>query len=179
MTVQKITSAPTPNEMISTINAIIDDKLGKDILLDFCYPVGTLYWSKKSTDPGTLFGGTWTRVKDKFILAAGDSYAVGATGGEATHKLTVNEMPTHNHTASTNNTGAHYHQLGQDGGSGDKTWDSIDIFADKNNTAPEYKVETTTNGAHSHTVTVNNTGGNTAHNNMPPYVTYYCWERTA
>ena len=148
-------------------------------LLDFVYPVGSLYWSKNSTEPSTLFGGTWVRVKDKFILAAGDSYKQGATGGEASVTLTVDQIPAHNHTASTNNTGAHYHQLGQDGGSGDKTWDSIDIFSHQNNTAPEYVVETTTNGAHSHTVTVNITGGGMSHNNMPPYITYYCWERTA
>ena len=38
---------------------------------------------------------------------------------------------------------------------------------------------TSTNGDHSHTVTVNNTGGGQAHENMPPYLVAYCWERTA
>lgn len=59
------------------------------------HPVGSYYWSSESTDPSTLFGGTWERVKDRFVLAAGDSYAVGATGGEATHTLSYNEMPLH------------------------------------------------------------------------------------
>lgn len=49
-------------------------------LLDMFYPVGSLYWSKNSTDPGTLFGGTWTRIKDMFVLASGDDYANDTTG---------------------------------------------------------------------------------------------------
>lgn len=38
---------------------------------------------------------------------------------------------------------------------------------------------TSSNGEHAHTVSINNAGGGQAHNNMPPYATYYCWERTA
>ena len=43
------------------------------------------------------WGGQWEQVKDVFILAAGDKYTQGQTGGEATHVLTLQEMPTHNH----------------------------------------------------------------------------------
>ena len=32
---------------------------------------------------------------------------------------------------------------------------------------------------HSHTVTINSTGSNQAHNNLPPYLAIYIWERTA
>ena len=65
--------------------------------LDKRYPIGSLYWSSESTDPSTLFGGTWERIKDKFILAAGDNYEAGSTGGEVSHKLTTSEIPSHNH----------------------------------------------------------------------------------
>lgn len=34
-------------------------------------------------------------------------------------------------------------------------------------------------GNHSHTVTVNNTGSNKQHNNMPPYICAYCWKRVS
>lgn len=45
-------------------------------------------------------GGTVTSpdMRDRFIVGAGNSYAVGTTGGEATHTLTIAEMPSHNHT---------------------------------------------------------------------------------
>lgn len=69
-------------------------------LLDICYPVGSIYQSTKSTNPGTFLGGTWTQLKDRFLLGAG-SKAAGATGGEENHTLTVAEMPSHNHSGTT------------------------------------------------------------------------------
>ena len=78
----------------------------KENFLNLVYPVGSIYWSSNNTNPGTLFGGTWTQIKDKFILAAGDSYSNGATGGAATVTLTVSNMPSHSHSigGSTGNT---------------------------------------------------------------------------
>lgn len=61
------------------------------------YPVGSIYLSVSSTSPSTLFGGAWERIQDRFLLCAGATYAAGATGGEATHKLTIDEMPSHTH----------------------------------------------------------------------------------
>ena len=49
--------------------------------------------SVNGTDPGTLIGGTWERIKDKFLLSAGDTYTAGSTGGSA--KAT---LPSHTHT---------------------------------------------------------------------------------
>jgi hypothetical protein len=48
--------------------------------LEGIYPVGSVYISVSDTDPGTLFGGTWERLKDRFLLAAGDTYTPGTTG---------------------------------------------------------------------------------------------------
>ena len=62
-------------------------------LLNIMYPVGSIYMSVNNTNPSTLFGGTWSQIKDRFLLACGDTYSNGSTGGEATHTLTVNEMP--------------------------------------------------------------------------------------
>ena len=74
-------------------------------LLDQIYPVGALYTSSKSTDPGTIFGGTWTRVKGKVIVGVDendtDFKTVKATGGEKTHTLTTAEMPSHQHKSAT------------------------------------------------------------------------------
>lgn len=86
------------------------------------YPVGSVYISFNSADPSTLFGGTWTRVKDTFLLASGDTYAANTTGGSATKTISVNNMPAHNHivnasgnhshTATTSTAGNHSHTRG-------------------------------------------------------------------
>lgn len=73
-------------------------------IFNLIYPIGSIYLSENSTSPATLFGGTWTQIKDKFLLTAGDTYKAGNTGGSSTHKhttaghtLTTNEMPSHTH----------------------------------------------------------------------------------
>lgn len=70
----------------------------KTALLNFCYPIGSLYWSSNSANPSTLFGGTWTQIKDRFVWAKGDSDTVNATGGAKTVTLAVANLPSHNHT---------------------------------------------------------------------------------
>ena len=67
-------------------------------LMKLIYPVGSIYWSGNSTNPATLFGGTWTQIKDKFIWAKGDSDTLNATGGAKTVTLSVANLPSHNHT---------------------------------------------------------------------------------
>ena len=37
-------------------------------------------------------------LRDRFLTGAGSSYALGDTGGENFHQLTINEMPSHNHS---------------------------------------------------------------------------------
>lgn len=73
------------------------------------HPVGSLYLSLNSTSPAALFGGTWEQIKDTFILAAGNTYKAGATGGEAKHTLTLSEIAAHTHTGSTGEAGGHSH----------------------------------------------------------------------
>lgn len=81
---------------------ILHDSSGETLMLDNVWPVGSIYMSVNSTDPGTLFGGTWVRIKDAFLLSAGDTYNAGDIGGEAEHTLTVAEMPSHQHATLNN-----------------------------------------------------------------------------
>lgn len=72
------------------------------------HPVGSLYWTSVNENPATTFGGgTWEQIKDKFILAAGDTYSQGSTGGSATVTLTSAQMPVHTHTMES--AGNHSH----------------------------------------------------------------------
>ena len=57
------------------------------------FPVGYIYMSVSAVSPAVLFGGTWEQMKDRFLLGAGDTYAAGATGGEAKHTLISDETP--------------------------------------------------------------------------------------
>lgn len=61
------------------------------------YPIGSIYISTNDVNPAKIFGGTWEQIKDTFLLACGDNYSNGASGGEATHTLTIDEIPPHTH----------------------------------------------------------------------------------
>lgn len=74
------------------------------------YPVGSVYISFNSADPSTLFGGTWVRLKDRFLLACGDAYVSNTSGGSATKTITTSNLPNHTHSCST--TGNHTHARG-------------------------------------------------------------------
>lgn len=98
------------------------------------------------------------------MLACGDTYSNGIFGGEAKHQLTVNEMPSHSHDMDEESYGGggYKNKMGvrQDGG-GSSHW------------TPQY-AQTTSYSTYKPTYT----GGDQAHNNMPPYLTVYIWKRT-
>ena len=128
---------------------------GGDVV-DLIYPVGSIYMSVNSTSPSTLFGGTWEQIKDSFLLASGDTYENGSTGGEATHTLTVNEIPSHRHSRRTSPQG----------------------WAERDSSKSEI-ISPASGSANAVTKYSNYTGGGQAHNNMPPYLTVNVWKRTA
>ena len=150
-------------------------------LIDIIYPVNSIYMSVNSTNPKNLFGGTWEQLKDRFLLGAGNTYSNGQTGGSSTHKLTTSEMPSHTHTQN-----AHYHaglSYGDPDGGGNTcvvstVYDGsgcIELGWSRSSTGYPFdnvytKYVTATN---------KNTGGGSAHNNMPPYLVVYMWKRTA
>nr|CAI9750280.1 tail protein [uncultured phage] len=72
-------------------------KVNSTNIFDLIYPVGSIYMNVNSTNPGTLFGGTWEQIQGKFLLGMSSSYPAGSQGGEARHTLTTAEMPSHGH----------------------------------------------------------------------------------
>ncbi len=123
--------------------------INSDFLLNQIYPVGSIYMSTSSTNPSTLFGGTWEQLKDRFLLGAGDTYSVGSTGGEATHTLTSEELP-NMVTVRDNCTNAN----------GNNNWAQMSGWGNYQNNTRGKQV-------------------NKPHNNMPPYLAVYIWKRTA
>lgn len=124
-------------------------------LLDIIYPVGSIYQSMDATSPADFIGGTWTQIKT-FLYGADTA---NQTGGEATHTLTIDEMPSHTHgivVAVVNGGNAATHRT---------------LFATNspawNNGNPDWNNEPT------------RTGGGQEHNNLPPYTTCFIWYRTA
>ena len=145
------------------------------------YPVGSIYISTVSTNPATLFGfGTWEAMPAGRVLLAqgksswGTTYNAGSTGGEATHQLTVGELPAHTHSASTNTTGEHTHTYTFKRMSGSDS--SPSRYASSGDPAI---YQSSSSGSHSHSVTVNSIGSNQPHNNMQPYIVCYIWKRSA
>lgn len=134
------------------------------------HPVGSLYISENATSPAELYGGTWEQIKDRFILAAGDTYPARSTGGEAAHALKINETP------------SHVHYVGAYGNPG---WQfKINGNVGIKMTANEYilinnisvKNESITDNGFLGTSSV---GEDEPHNNMPPYYSVYIWRRVA
>ena len=102
-----------------------------------------------------IYNGTWEQIKDVFLLAAGDNYIAGSTGGEATHTLTVDEMPKHSHNLP------------------------VDKQYGEATTTERDRINLTSGIAYNNGYASNDTGANQPHNNMPPYLTVYMWRRIA
>lgn len=144
-------------------------------LLQMIYPVGSIYMSTANVSPATFIGGTWTLIQGKFLLAAGDGYTAGDTGGEASHTLTSAESGQKAITIGAD--GSHTHQLSlKYRAGGVLTGNAAYFHGDGTNVYTGFSTVADT-GAHSHSIS--GSDATTAHNNMPPYLVVYVWTRTA
>lgn len=169
------------------------DNLDKTSILNLVYPVGSIYMSANNVSPQTFLGGTWVswgagRVPVGIDSSDTDFNTAEKTGGEKTHRLSVDEMPWHDHsgtnstvepiTIHTRPTGGALHYLGIN---------TYTVKYDVNEQTQEYMVAP----AGGQTLEVENgtvinsqygvcpNGLGVAHNNLQPYITCYMWKRTA
>lgn len=172
-------------------------------LFNKIYPVGSIYMSVNSTNPSSLFGGTWVawgsgRVPVGINTSDTSFNTVEKTGGSKTHAITSSEMPSHTHsipklTGTATSAGAHTHRLRRVNGETDFTT-TADFSNRQSGHAPsqvtgdftweQLSATTTSSGAHTHTVsttasTTGSKGSSTAMSLLQPYITCYMWKRTA
>lgn len=169
-----------------TCNTILTTGQTEEPSLTFnqIYPVGSIYLSVNSTNPKTYFGGTWEQIKDRFLLAAGNTYSAGSTGGSASIQSHTHSIPSLSGTAAS--AGAHIHIVSKRTttyAAGTQT--NYRAIASPTSVKADYTENCVSEsaGAHTHSVSVN--GGTTGSagsgnaGNMPPYLTVYVWKRTA
>lgn len=123
------------------------------------HPVGSIYMSVDSANPGIAYGGTWVAWGSGSVPVGVDTgqtefNTVEKTGGAKTHTLTINEMPSHTHNFKGGRTSiaAASDGIGLMGGTGSDgygNWGSM----------------------------VQGTGGGQSHNNLQPYITCYMFKR--
>lgn len=124
------------------------------------YPIGSIYISTNATSPATLFGGNWDEIHGAFLFANSALHKAGEIGGEEEHVLKKKEIPVHYHDE----------YVGNDGGDGsvpEGYYGFTSIASTSKNTYWAKGSKTS------------EAGGGQAHNNMPPYLSVYMWERVS
>lgn len=121
-------------------------------LVNTLYPVGSHFITTTEDNPAVLFNfGIWKKIESgNTLLGANDTYPLGSTGGEATHTLTIAEMPSHYH-GTTRTT---HSRNGSN--SGTKDYGRPSTASD---------------------ISTGATGGGQPHNNMQPYIKVIVWKR--
>lgn len=156
----------------------------KSQVLSLVYPIGSIYLSVNDVNPSTFIGGTWSawgtgRVPVGVNTSDTNFNTVEKTGGYSTHKLTVSEMPAHNHAGTYNVSDG----VGHSGGSNT----SCETYSVTYSTTVSSVSSWGTGGSITGFITkqvradhgVPSQGSNVSHNNLQPYITCYMWKRTA
>ncbi len=132
-------------------------------IIDMIYPVGSIYISITGTNPSNYFGGSWERIKDRFLLASGDTYSNGSTGGASEH---YHKLPFFDYISS-----------GTEGiGCLDTNFfnKNMDFSHPLDSGNWIFNKSSILNG---NSDKVHGQFGTTSNNNMPPYLAVYVWKR--
>jgi hypothetical protein len=143
-------------------------EFGPDII-DVVYPVGTIFITTSSTNPGTyLTGTTWAAYGEGRVLVGLDSgdadfNSPGETGGTSTHSLTTAQLP------------SHAHDIKQFPGNNQRTDLWLSFLTGQYSALPIRRG----GGQANYYRATGDTGSGSGHNIMQPYIVDYLWRRTA
>lgn len=152
------------------------------------HPVGSFYFSADPTDPSIIFGGgSWERVRGRFLWCETDEREAGSVGGEESHALSIAETPSHTHTRGTMDItgffGATVPQMhgnipegafkgaSRPAGYNGASYNAGSISPNTPMYGYDFKASDEWSGETSAV------GSSQSHNNMPPYLSVYCWKR--
>jgi len=137
-------------------------KIDNESMIDFFYPVGSIYTTSVSTfNPNTKWGGTWVKIEGRVLYGSNSTKAVGDTGGNEKVTIESRHLPDHTHPYSIHS----------------PSFDEAKIYNSVTDTTRTYA-----NGAN---VSTSNTGGWKSVSNvdqldiLPPYEFVNIWKRTA
>lgn len=153
-----------------------NEYMTKAEMFDAIYPIGSVYLTFEDSNPSSLFGGEWVKITEgQFLISSGQTFLTGSTGGSKTQTLTRSNLPKVNIPTSSN--GAHSHEMARKriSAAGSAT------FAGPYNPGEDTGTEvpnTSTVGAHTHTVTLNDSATQTPISIMPPYLVVNMWRKT-
>ena len=178
--IDPLTGDPTPVDGMRTIEDC------KQLILEFCYPVGSFYISTKNVSPQTFLGGTWESRSGYMLRAATSDVTfdkANDTNDGGADSVTVSSVASHNHTQNSHNhtQNAHGHtwtatyaRTSTNGASGNLPLNATGTTATTNigvnNQTATNQAKTATNQAN---------GANYTVPTLPKYKNVYMWERTA
>ena len=165
---------------------------------ELLYPVGKIVLEtaiSTEADMITHYGGSsWVLLSDTFLIGAGNTYNVNATGGATSVTLTESNLPAHTHTYTYRNssTGSTTLTTNQIPSHSHKIWDQTaekaargsDYGLVANNSITYSSGSTGGSGSHSHSIgsSTQNTGSKgsgTSFSILPTYTAVYIWKRTS
>lgn len=166
------------------------------------YPVGSIYMNVNNVDPSAIFGGRWERMPSgRMLVNSGDGFNLNEVGGEKEHRLTEDELASHNHGGGEM-AGGHTHTRGTMDITGDFVgalqsnfdygvhgafyYERNELVGPASNkgdgrqrvwfkASRNWTGETSRSGEHTHNFLPS--GKNQPHNNMPPYIVVNMWKR--